>query len=294
MTYTPGLTPEPGKRPRRLSANPAHARKPRTQTGLKADHKRNLKAGLSESQARPAASTAAPSVVESPRMHRFSVAVIGDDGAVRHFDHMAPRELFLEDICASFGRGTLIATEAGQVAIEDLQPGDRIRTRDDGLQTLRWISRCTLPLSDGEDPAEEVALRIKADALGELRPIQDLVVSARFRLLTNHPSCAALFGSPETLAPAVDLLDGESILPMRPAPDMEFFNLMFDSHQIIEANGLETESYHPGNFGVAVMSLEMQSHLRRLFPHLDGDLNGFGRTARPILKGFEAEALQLY
>ena len=293
MTYTPGLTPEPGKR-RRLSANPAHARTktpakpvPKTVPGaapaeLKESHLRRLRAESGAGRAAP-----------SP-LHRYSVAVLGDDGSVAEFDHLAPRELFLEDICACFGRGTLIATESGQMAIEDLQPGDRIRTRDDGLQTLRWISRCTLPPPEGEEPAEEVAIRIKADALGELRPLQDLVVSARFRLLTNHPSCAALFGSPETLAPAVDLLDGESILPMRPAPEMEFFNLMFDSHQIIEANGLETESYHPGNFGVAVMSLEMQSHLRRLFPHLKGDLNGFGRTARPILKGFEAEALQLY
>jgi len=227
----------------------------------------------------------------SPATRRFSISVLLDDGSISQMEHFAPQELYLEDICACFARGTLIATASGQVAVEDLQPGDMIKTRDGDKQALRWISSCTLPTAQaGQD--DEMVIRIKSDALGELRPIQDLVVSPRFRLLTNHPSCEALFGSPETLAPAIDLLDGDTILQVRPAEGLEFFNLMFDGHQIVEANGLETESYHPGNFGVAVMSLEMQSHLRQIFPHLNGDLTRFGRTVRPILKGFEAEVLR--
>jgi Hint domain-containing protein len=288
MTYTPGLTPEPGRRPRRLTADPAHASAKQRIVTLKDSHLNHLRAPTPAPGPAPE-----PIPAETPQTHRFSFAVLSDDGSAHRFEHEAPRELYLEDICACFGRGTLIATEGGQSAVEDLQPGDRIKTRDGGMQTLRWISTCTLPHPESGQAGEDIAIRIKADALGELRPMQDLVVSARFRLLTNHPSCAALFGSPETLAPAVDLLDGESILSVRPARDLEFFNLLFDEHQIIEANGLETESYHPGNFGVAVMSLEMQSHLRRIFPHLSGDLNQFGRTARPILKGFEAEALRV-
>lgn len=229
----------------------------------------------------------------TPPQHRFGISVLLDDGSASYKEHLAPTDLFLEDICACFGRGTLIATQNGQSAIEDLKPGDLIKTRDAGLQAIRWLSSCMLPKRTSEETGLEQVIRIKSDALGELRPIQDLVVSPRFRLLTNHPSCEALFGSPETLAPAIDLLDGDTILQTRPAEGLEFFNLMFDKHQIIEANGLQTESYHPGNFGVAVMSMEMQSHLRQIFPHLKGDLNGFGRTARPILKGFEAEVLRV-
>ncbi|MFT4716879.1 MAG: hypothetical protein ACI861_001624 [Paracoccaceae bacterium] len=291
MTFTPTPGFQPGKRnydsdiPSDKSTDVLRSRVPARQAqNMKQNHVRNFAAPVQRAQIQSRA--------ETPARNRYGISVLLDDGSISSVDHMAPGELFLEDICACFGRGTLIATPQGQIAVEDLKPGDKIKTRDSGDQVLRWISSCALPSGDS-DQAGEMALRIKADALGELRPMQDLVVSPRFRLLTNHPSCEALFGSPETLAPAADLLDGDTILQVRPAPGLEFFNLMFDSHQIVEANGLATESYHPGNFGVAVMSLEMQSHLRQIFPHLNGDLTRFGRTVRPILKGFEAEVLRV-
>ena len=278
MTYSTDPTFPSGPRPNRI---PSHDPRERPVVNLKDSHLRNLnRDGRSEP-------------VREQVLRSYDISILLDDGSVQYITHKAPSELYLEDICACFARGTLISTESGQTAIEDLQPGDKVKTRDNGFQSLRWVSACSL-VARGEDlPEDSWPLRIKADALGELRPIQDLLVSPRFRLLTNHPSCAALFGSAETLAPSIDLLDGDTVLRTRPSADLIFYNLMFDAHQIIEANGLETESYHPGNFGVAVMSLEMQSHLRRIFPHMNGDLGKFGRTARPILKGFEAEVLRV-
>jgi hypothetical protein len=228
----------------------------------------------------------------APR-RRYGIEVLMDDGSIQSQEHFAPADFYLEDICACFGRGTLIGTTQGQVAVEDLRPGDRLKTRDNGDMTLRWIGSCAFGGPHTTTEATGYPIRIKADALGDLRPVQDLIVSPRFRVLSNHPSCAALFGSSETLAPAVDLMDGDTVLEVRPPEDLMFYNLMFDSHQIIQANGLDTESYHPGNFGVSVMTLEMQHHLRQIFPHLDGDLARFGRTIRPILKGFEAEVLRV-
>jgi len=293
MAYSTGPTPpRPGipnaavRRPDSgLSARVAGTPAATFTQNMKESHLRNL-------QRMPA-----PRPAQHAAEHMFRVAALMPDGRRSTFEHFAPRDLYLEDICARFARGTLIATPAGQVAIEDLRPGDMLRTRDNGDQMLRWIGSCTFPpLNDDEGtrtPSPGRAIRIKGDALGEMRPLQDLLVSARFRLLTNHASCAALFGSPETLAPALDILDGETILAVAPPPDLEFFNILLDRHQIISANGLETESYHPGNFGISVMSFQMQSHLRRLFVHLGDNLDGFGNTVRPILKGFEAEVLRV-
>jgi len=232
-----------------------------------------------------------------------------DDGTLIAFVHEAPIALMLDDICARFGRGTLISTARGQVAVEDLRPGDRLRTRDNGEQLLRWIGSCILggrPDDQADTQADTglgdlaadgntddmPAIRIKADALGELRPIQDLVVSRRFRMLTNHAACATLFGTSETLAPAAELLDETSIARLRPSAGMEFYNLMCESHQIITANGLETETWHPGPYGVATMETDRHEALRRILPHLDGNLADFGPLARPLLRGFEAEVLR--
>jgi len=286
MTYTPGRWYSPPKQPVQDLA--ALRRQDHAHGNLKQSHVRHV-----QHKSRTIPATVTSATFDGIAEHDFLVSVLMDDGSVRSFDHRARRELYLEDICARFSRGTLILTDQGPASIEDLRPGHSVQTRDNGPQVIRWIGSCSFPEQNRTDADDTQAIRIKSDALGELRPLQDLVVSARFRMLTNHPSCAALFGSPETLAPAIDLLDGETILPAQPSPQLEFYNLMLDNHQIITANGLETESYHPGNFGVSVMSLELQSHLRQLFVHLDHDLGGFGRSVRPILKGFEAEILRV-
>ena len=72
----------------------------------------------------------------------------------------------IETVIACFTPGSLIATEAGEVAVERLQPGDRVLTRDSGMQPIRWIG--TRRLSIGElivDPALQ-PIRIRAGALG--------------------------------------------------------------------------------------------------------------------------------
>lgn len=280
MTYTTGGSwgrkPAVGHLPRRDL--------PRDRvTNLKESHLNQLRAGAAPGRG----------AESSAIKRRYEITVLLQDGQVMTQEHFAPAEFYLEDICSCFARGTLIATENGQTAIEDLRPGDMVKTRDNGAMRLRWIGSCAFGGPSLASDATSYPIRIKADALGDLRPVQDLVVSPRFRILSNHPSCAALFGSSETLAPAMDLLDDDTILQVRPPEDLVFYNLMFDSHQIIQANGLDTESYHPGNFGISVMTLEMQHHLRQIFPHLNGDLSRFGRTVRPILKGFEAEVLRV-
>lgn len=275
MTYTPG---------------PAWSRANKPKLFRNTDDGRQTAENMREAHLLATRRMTAPGdKAQAARSGLYHVQALMDDGGIADFDHRAPADLFLEDVCANFARGTLVATEQGPVAVEDLVPGDRLKTRDGNVSAIRWIGSCTL---DGSALVpEDYPLRIKADALGELRPVQDLIVGPRFRILTSHPGCAALFDSAEALAPVAELFDGDTILRLRPPEDFEFFNLMCDEHQIIEANGLDTETYHPGDYGVTVMSLEVQSHLRRLFPHLEGDLHRFGRTIRPVLKGFEAEAL---
>jgi len=283
MTYTTG-TPW-GRKTGFGTSHRAEAPRDKTEE-LKAAHLSRLQNPLTPIKALRA-------VVGIAGKRRYSVSVLMDDGSILDQDHFASSEVYLEDICARFARGTLISTAQNKVAVEDLRPGDKIKTRDNGIRTLRWIGSCAF---GGPKTASDVTgypIRIKADALGDMRPDQDLLVSPRFRVLSNHASCAALFGSPETLAPAIDLMDDETIMQVRPPEDLLFYNLMLDNHQIIQANGLDTESYHPGNFGVSVMTLEMQHHMRQILPHLDGDLSRFGRTVRPILKGFEAEVLRV-
>lgn len=234
--------------------------------------------------------TAALKPASSPELHYYDVRFLDASGIERTITHGAPADLPLYDFCACFARGTLIEAEGGPVAVEDLTPGDLVRTKDAGLQPLRWISSCRLGSNDDEEPV--LPIRIRADAMGELRPMQDLVVSRRFRFLVAKESCKALFGQDEMLSPVASFVDGDEITELYGRSDLDFFNLMLDAHQVIFANGLETESFHPGTYGIATMSTETRHHLARLLPHMSGDLTMFGPVARQRLRSFEAELLQ--
>ena len=59
------------------------------------------------------------------------------NGIVENDDFVPHADLGATIVC--FTEGTMIETEHGPRAIETLQQGDRVLTRDDGYQPLRWI-----------------------------------------------------------------------------------------------------------------------------------------------------------
>ena len=82
---------------------------------------------------------------------------------------------------ASLSHGTHISLSTGELRpIEDLRVGDRILTRDDGVQTLRWIGQSTL-----RAVGEFAPIRIRA---GTLNNEHDLIVSPDHRLFIYQRS----------------------------------------------------------------------------------------------------------
>lgn len=221
----------------------------------------------------------------------YEIAWLEHDGRVHRRHVEADVDFGLEDICGVIARGALLEGEHGPIAIEDVAPGMRLRTLDGGLEVVRWVGRCT-PDYVARAPSEEfLPLRVRAHALGERRPDQDLVVSARFRVLIDGPLARATFGAESVLAPLRVYTDGDRIARLYHLREAEFFNLMFDRHQVLRISGIASESFHPGTYGLATMPPELRSQMMRLFPHMGGDMAGFGPVARPRLRAFEAAAL---
>lgn len=136
--------------------------------------------------------------------------------------------------CVSFTRGTRITLATGaQKPIEELQPGDRILTRDAGVQELRWIGQSTARAVGRMAP-----VLIRAGALNNAN---DLLVSPDHRLMVYQREDTLGTGCPELLVRARDLVNGDTVQVMD-GGFVDYFQLLFDSHHIVYAEGIAAES----------------------------------------------------
>jgi len=184
-----------------------------------------------------------------------------------------------------FVAGSLIRTPYGEVMVEDLQPGDLVETRDDGAEPIRWVG-ARLVQADGDF----APIHIRKGTFG---PHRDLLVSPQHRVLVRDSLAELLFGEAEVLVAAKDLLNDRSVT-RRPGGEVTYVHLMFDRHQVIFSEGLETESFLPGPQTTNLLEQPIVDEICALFPELDPATGaGYGDAARRTLKSYEARLLSV-
>jgi hypothetical protein len=185
-----------------------------------------------------------------------------------------------------FTRGTLIKTDQGERPIEDLAAGDMVLTMDHEYQPIRWIGSSKRAATGDLAP-----ILIRKSALGNDR---DLRVSPQHRMLLQGWQAEMLFGEVEVLATAKSLLNDHSIIRDE-GGEVEYFHMLFDTHEIIYAEGCLSESFHPGKKGWKALDQATRDEILTLFPQLaDGNLNDYGPAARMSLKHKEGKLLGSY
>ncbi|MHA3979131.1 Hint domain-containing protein [Halovulum sp. GXIMD14794] len=200
--------------------------------------------------------------------------VTATGGAAFDFDP-APR---YDLLC--FTRGTMILTERGEVAIEDLGPGDTVLTRDNGAQPIRWIASRTTRATGDMAP-----IRISKGAIGNDR---DLTLSPAHRVLLSGWRAQAICGAPEALATARQLLTHDGVTRIE-GGTVEYFHMLLDRHEIVTANGTPAETLNPSDMALDALGSEQRREIETLFPEL---LTGAGfPLARPMLRDADVAAL---
>ncbi|GGH62422.1 2,3,4,5-tetrahydropyridine-2,6-carboxylate N-succinyltransferase [Frigidibacter albus] len=188
------------------------------------------------------------------------------------------------DTIPCFVAGTMILTPQGEVAVEALQPGDMVCTKDNGPQPLRWIGRRSVAAEGAFAP-----IRITAGTFGDHRT---LTVSPLHRILIRDRRAELLFGEAEVLVAARDLVDDARVRAM-PGGSVEYVHLLFDQHQVVFSEGLPTESFLPGPQLERSFEAEIVAEICTLFPELDPATGGgYSAAARRTLRRFEARLLQ--
>ncbi|WP_226780101.1 Hint domain-containing protein [Oceaniglobus trochenteri] len=181
-----------------------------------------------------------------------------------------------------FVAGTRLRTPNGMRPVEGIAVGEQVKTRDSGIQTVRWVGQST---TRGIGPAAPV--RFAPGAIGNTR---ELRVSQQHRMLVRGPLAEIYFGAGEVLTAARHLVNGRDIT-FAPCAEVTYLHLLFDRHEILFAENAPCESFHPGDT-VLGEDDAMMDELRMLFPDFDGlCAEGAWRMARPVVRGSEAAVL---
>ena len=222
-----------------------------------------------------------------------------EDGIVEFYSDPAKTNLIgtlayseIENIIPCFTPGTLIATMKGEVPVESLQEGDKVITRDNGIQEIRWIGKRTLQRDELRRAPHLSPILIKAGSLGDGLPERDMMVSPQHRMLVAGDQTQLYFEEPEVLVAAKHLINNGSIQAIDTLR-ATYIHFMFDQHEVVLADGAWTESFQPGDQTLGAMGTAQRNEILELFPDLEMQT---GRddyvAARRVLKGYEAKLLK--
>lgn len=194
-------------------------------------------------------------------------------GTVRYFDAAGAEtgtSTFSEIetvILPCFTPGIKIATPKGERLVEELQVGDRVITRDNGIQEIRWVGARTLNGAELARAGHLNPVLIRQGALGGGLPERDMIVSPNHRILVANDKTALYFEEREVLVAAKHLigLEGVDIVEIS---EVTYIHFMFDQHEVVLSDGAWTESFQPGDLSLAGLADAQRDELLELFPEL--------------------------
>lgn len=198
----------------------------------------------------------------------------------------------IENIVPCFTPGTSIATPRGEFLVEDLQVGDTVITRDNGIQEIRWIGAKRM---DGRMLMQNphlMPILVKQGSLGHGLPERDMLVSPNHRMLVNNDRVPLYFDDTEVLVSAKHLVNPREGVQSIQSVGVTYIHFMFDRHEVVLSNGAWTESFQPGDYSLRGIGNAQRNEIFELFPELQGKK---GReayaSARLTLKKYEARML---
>jgi len=195
-----------------------------------------------------------------------------------------PGEVKYQDIaCVCFGRGSMIRMADGtEKPVEALVEGDMVLTRDNGAQPVRWVGGRTVAAFGHLAP-----IVIQSGALGNKA---DLIVSPQHRMLIADWRAEVMLGTHEVLVKARDLTNSDTIY-RREGGVVEYFHILFDTHEIIYAEGIPSESLHINRKTLDSLAEDSRAEIIELFPDIVETPQISALASRMSLKSYEASAL---
>ncbi|SEK35243.1 Hint domain-containing protein [Roseovarius azorensis] len=180
-----------------------------------------------------------------------------------------------------FVAGTRIRMRHGTKAVEEIEVGDEVWTLDHGLQPVRWVSGVEVAALGTLAPIEFAA--------GSIGNTERLCVSPQHRILIEGWRAELLLGTDQVLVAACHLADAGLARRVQ-GGRVRYFHIRFDRHEIIDGNGVLSESLYFGRQSLSMLPQESVQELLKLFPEL-ADGTDLELVARRVARGYEAAVL---
>ncbi len=193
-----------------------------------------------------------------------------------------------------FTPGTLIATPWGPRDVASLVEGDKVQTRDNGSAEILWLGKRKVSGARLKAIPSLTPVRLRAGSLDNNVPDEGLLVSPDHRVVLKGPRARALYNTDEVLVTARDLIDDHSVVRDHSVKSVEYIHMMLPRHEIVFANCVATESFHPSSAALSTMEISEQDRLFERMPELRGNTDMFGPYARRVLSESETALLQYY
>jgi phospholipase/lecithinase/hemolysin len=130
-----------------------------------------------------------------------------------------------------YAAGTHIATARGEVMVQHLRVGDRVRLAEGGTAPIRWLGHRRVTCRRHPRPADVQPVRIAAHAFGLGRPHRDLLLSPDHAVFVDG-----------VLIPVRYLLN-DATVRQEDVARVTYWHIELPSHGIVLAEGMPAETY---------------------------------------------------
>lgn len=165
-----------------------------------------------------------------------------------------------------FTPGTRIATHRGEVPIEHLSAGDRVITRDNGIQTVRWVGKTLMNVLDFHAEPHLQPILVRQGALGKDLPERDMLLSPNHRVLVTNDRTALRFAEREVLV-AAKHLTAAGVHQVQ-SSGTTYIHFLCDRHEVVLADGIWTETFHPDDQSLKGLGNAQRLEIFEIFPEL--------------------------
>lgn len=183
-----------------------------------------------------------------------------------HDQQPVAEDVLLKRCSPCFTPGTMVTTHRGELPIQLLSVGDRVITRDNGIQEVRWVGKTQMFLQDFQADPHLLPVFIRQGSFGKGLPERDMMVSPNHRILVANERASVRFADREVLV-AAKHLTAQGVHTVQ-SSGTTYIHFMCDRHEVVLTDGIWTESFQPDDHSLKSLGNAQRLEICELFPEL--------------------------